>query len=45
MADIDVENEKAALVEVLLTRGANVNAITAEGDTALHFIAEQVYAK
>lgn len=40
--DPDVENDKLELVELLLAKGADPNSVTPDGDTALHFAAEQV---
>ena len=42
MLSQDEENDKASLVELLLSHGADPNQATDIGDTALHFIAEQV---
>jgi ankyrin repeat protein len=43
--EVDAEEEaiKAALVDLLLKSEADPNRANEEGDTALHFICEQVY--
>jgi hypothetical protein len=40
--DAALEELKVELVRLLLTKEADVNAVTQEGDTALHFVCEQV---